>query len=169
MRLVDGALRRPVTVLMVTAALGLFGMVAASRLAVELLPDLSYPSLTIRTDLPDASPSDVEQFVTRPVEEAAGVVPGLARVHSVSYPGQSEVTLEFVSGTRMDLASLAVREKLDLVTLPREARRGHHSEQAEGRRHHQHRHRPPQCSIDEAHGFLRAAPRSSRRESWSPA
>ncbi len=123
MRLVDASLKRPVTVFMVTAGLVVFGLVAASRLAVDLLPDISYPSLTVRTDLPDAAPSDVEQFVTRPVEEGVGVVPGLARLHSVSRPGQSEVTLEFASGTRMALAALAVREKLDLVTLPREAKR----------------------------------------------
>jgi HAE1 family hydrophobic/amphiphilic exporter-1 len=123
MRLVDVSLRRPVTVFMVTFGVVLFGLVAASRLAVELLPDISYPSLTIRTDLPDAAPEDVEQFVTRPVEEGVGVVPGLTRLHSISRPGQSEVTLEFSSGTRMDLASLSVREKLDLVVLPREAKR----------------------------------------------
>ena len=123
MRIVDGSLQRPVTVFMVTIAVVLFGLVAASRLAVDLLPDISYPSLTIRTDLPDAAPADVEQFVTRPIEEGVGVVPGLQRMHSVSRPGQSEVTLEFGSGQRMDLASLAVREKLDLVTLPREAQR----------------------------------------------
>ncbi|HEY6867745.1 MAG TPA: efflux RND transporter permease subunit, partial [Candidatus Eisenbacteria bacterium] len=123
MRIVDGSLQRPVTVFMVTTAVVLFGLVAASRLAVDLLPDVSYPSLTIRTDLPDAAPSDVEQFVTRPVEEGVGVVPGLVRMHSVSRPGQSEVTLEFGSNQRMDLASLAVREKLDLVSLPRESKR----------------------------------------------
>lgn len=123
MKLVEGAIHRPVSVLMVALGLVMFGLVAASRLSVDLLPDISYPSLTVRTDLPDAAPSDVEQFVTRPVEEAVGVVPGLARMHSISRPGQSEVTLEFGSGARMDLASLSVREKLDLVTLPREARR----------------------------------------------
>jgi HAE1 family hydrophobic/amphiphilic exporter-1 len=123
MKLIDGSIQRPVTVFMVTLGVVIFGLVAAGRLAVELLPDLSYPSLTIRTDLPDAAPEDVEQFVTRPVEEGVGVVPGLSRMHSISRPGQSEVTLEFSSGSRMDLASLAVREKLDLVVLPREAKR----------------------------------------------
>lgn len=123
MKLVDGSIRRPITVFMTTAGVVLFGLVAGSRLSVDLLPDISYPSLTVRTDLPDAAPGDVEQFVTRPVEEAVGVVPGLVRLHSTSRPGQSEVTLEFGSGTRMDLASLSVREKLDLVTLPREAKR----------------------------------------------
>jgi HAE1 family hydrophobic/amphiphilic exporter-1 len=122
-KLVDGSIQRPVTVFMVTLGIVLFGLVAAGRLSVDLLPDISYPSLTVRTDLPDAAPGDVEQFVTRPVEEAIGVVPGLTRLHSISRPGQSEVTLEFSTGTRMDLASLSVREKLDLVTLPREATR----------------------------------------------
>src|SRR5437867_13081901 len=125
MRLVDGSIKRPITVFMVTTGIAIFGLVAASRLAVDLLPDISYPSLTVRTDLPDAAPGDVEQFVTRPVEEGVGVVPGLKRMHSVSRPGQSEVTMEFASGTRMDLASLAAREKLDLVTLPREIGRAH--------------------------------------------
>ncbi len=123
MRIIDGSIRRPVTVFMTTLGVVIFGAVAATRLDVDLLPDISYPSLTVRTDLPDAAPGDVEQFVTRPVEEGVGVVPGLVRLHSISRPGQSEVTLEFASGTRMDLASLAVREKLDLVTLPREAKR----------------------------------------------
>src|SRR5437867_7140611 len=108
---------------MATLGVVLFGLVAASRLSVDLLPDISYPSLTVRTDLPDAATGDVEQFVTRPVEEGVGVVPGLSRMHSISRAGQSEVTLEFASNTRMDLAALAVREKLDLVVLPREAKR----------------------------------------------
>ena len=123
MKLVEGSIRRPVTVFMVTLGVVLFGLVAASRLSVDLLPDISYPSLNVRTDFPDAAPGDVEQFVTRPIEEGVGVVPGLVRLHSVSRPGQSEVTLEFGTSTRMDLASLSVREKLDLVTLPREAKR----------------------------------------------
>ena len=123
MRLIDGSLKRPVTVSMATVAAVMFGLVALTRLGVELLPNISYPSLTVRTDLPDAAPGDVEQFVTRPIEEGVGVVPGLVRMHSVSRPGQSEVTLEFGSNTRMDLAALSVREKLDLVVLPREAKR----------------------------------------------
>jgi HAE1 family hydrophobic/amphiphilic exporter-1 len=123
MRLVDGSIRRPITVFMVSIGAVVFGLVAASRLAVDLLPDVSYPSLTVRTDLPDAAPADVEQFVTRPIEEGVGVVPGLARMHSISRAGQSEVTLEFSTGARMDLASLSVREKLDQVVLPREAKR----------------------------------------------
>ena len=118
-----GAIRRPVTVSMFVIAVMLFGWVSLSRLALNLLPDISYPSLTIQTDYPDAAPEEVENLITRPIEEAVGVVPGLMRLSSVSRAGQSEVILEFTWKNKMDLASLEVREKLDFVTLPRDALR----------------------------------------------
>ena len=121
MKITDGSIARPVTVTMVVMAVVVFGLVSLGRLKVELLPNISYPSLTIQTEYPDAAPAEVEQFVTRPIEEAVGVLPGLEKVRSVSRPGQSEVTLEYVWRTKMDLAALDVREKLDLIELPREA------------------------------------------------
>ncbi len=121
MRLIKTSIRRPVTVSMLVAATFLFGLVSLGRLALNLLPDISYPSLTIQTNYPDAAPEEVEALITRPLEEAAGVVPGLTRVSSVSRSGQSEVVLEFSWDTSMDLASLEVREKLDFVTLPQNA------------------------------------------------
>jgi HAE1 family hydrophobic/amphiphilic exporter-1 len=120
MKITDGSIARPVTVTMVVLAVVVFGLVALSRLRVELLPNISYPSLTIQTEYPDAAPAEVEQFVTRPIEEAVGVLPGQEKVRSVSRPGQSEVTLEYVWRTKMDLAALDVREKLDLIELPKE-------------------------------------------------
>ncbi|MBN1504571.1 MAG: efflux RND transporter permease subunit [Candidatus Eisenbacteria bacterium] len=121
MRLTDGSIKRPVTVSMVVVAVTVFGLVSLGRLRVELLPNITYPSLTIQTEYPDAAPAEVEQFVTRPIEEAVGVLPGLERVKSVSRPGQSEVTLEYVWKTKMDIAALDVREKLDPVELPTSA------------------------------------------------
>ena len=106
----------------VLAAL-VFGLLAAGRLPVELLPDLAYPSLTVQTTYPDAAPVSVEQFVTRPVEEAVGVIPGVRDLRSVSRAGLSEVILEFGWDTDMDFAALDVREKLGMVELPREAER----------------------------------------------
>ncbi|HSR69592.1 MAG TPA: efflux RND transporter permease subunit [Acidobacteriota bacterium] len=121
MKAIQNSIKRPVTVSMFVVAVILFGMVSLDRLALNLLPDISYPSLTIQTDYPDAAPEEVESLITRPVEEAVGVVPGLTRISSTSRSGQSEVILEFTWDTRMDLAALDVREKLDFVTLPRDA------------------------------------------------
>jgi len=121
MRLVEFSLRRRVTVSMVAVALVLFGLVAFGRLSINLLPDLSYPSLTVETKLPGAAPAEMESLVSRPIEESVGIVSGVKRLTSVSRPGLSQVTLEFEWGRNMDFASLDVRQKLDVVRLPREA------------------------------------------------
>lgn len=120
MRLVEFSLRRRVTVSMIAVALLIFGMVGFSRLPINLLPEISYPSLTVETRFPGAAPSEVEALVTRPVEEVVGVVSGVRRLTSVSRPGLSQVTLEFEWGRSMDFAALDVRQKLDLIQLPRE-------------------------------------------------
>ncbi|WP_181198422.1 efflux RND transporter permease subunit [Enhygromyxa salina] len=112
---------RPVTVTMVTIALLLFGLVALTRMPVELLPDLGYPSITVQTEYADAAPSEVEELVTRPIEELVGGVPGIIALESSSREGVSEVVLDFAWGTTIDDAMADVREKLDRVRLPTQA------------------------------------------------
>lgn len=121
MTLSEFSLKRRVTVTMCAVALVIFGFVAYTRLPINLLPNISYPSLTVETRYPGAAPGEIESLISRPVEEAVGVVAGVQRLTSVSRPGLSQVTLEFGWGRNMDFAALDVREKLDLVGLPREA------------------------------------------------
>jgi hydrophobic/amphiphilic exporter-1 (mainly G- bacteria), HAE1 family len=121
MKIVEISLRRRVTVSMCAVALVLFGLVAFSRLPINLLPEVSYPSLTVETRFPGAAPGEVEALVTRPVEEVVGIVAGVQRLTSTSRPGLSQVTLEFDWGRNMDFAALDVRQKLDLITLARQA------------------------------------------------
>jgi len=123
MGLVDFAIRRRVTIAMATVAIILLGGISLSKLKVNLLPDLSYPTLTIRTELPGAAPTEIENLISRPVEEAAGVVRNVRSVRSVSRSGQSDVIIEFTWGTDMDFAGIEVRERLDLLWLPVEATR----------------------------------------------
>ena len=118
MSVITTSVKRPVTVWMFMLAVILFGMVGFSRLAVMLLPDLSYPTVTIRTLYDGAAPVEVEQLVSKPIEESVGVVKGLRKISSVSRSGMSDVILEFEWGTDMDMASLEVREKLDIIALP---------------------------------------------------
>ncbi len=119
--IIEYAVAHRVTILMVTLAAVLFGYVSLGRLPMQLLPDISYPTLTVQTELPDSAPGEVEALLTRPLEESVGVVPGLRRVHSISQPGVSEITLEFGWGTSMDFAALDVREKMDMLQLPEKA------------------------------------------------
>jgi HAE1 family hydrophobic/amphiphilic exporter-1 len=120
MSLVEFSLKRRVTVSMMAAALVIFGVVSFTRLPMNLLPDISYPTLTVETRYPGAAPGEVETLVSRPIEEVVGIVAGVQRLTSVSRPGLSQVTLEFDWDRNMDFAALDVRQKLDLLTLPRE-------------------------------------------------
>ena len=121
MKIVDFAIRRRVTVLMIFLSAIVFGMISYSRLRLDLLPDITYPSLTVRTEYPGSAPAEVENLISKPIEEAVGVVNGVIRVSSISRPGLSDVIIEFDWNTNMDFAALDVREKLDLVNLPKDA------------------------------------------------
>ncbi|MGH8399533.1 MAG: efflux RND transporter permease subunit, partial [Gammaproteobacteria bacterium] len=117
------ATARRVTIGMVTLAVLVFGFVSLARLKLNLLPELSYPTLTVRTELPGAAPEEIENLVTKPIEEAVSVIKNVRQVRSVSRPGESDVTLEFAWGTNMDYAGVDVREKIDALELPAEAKR----------------------------------------------
>jgi len=120
MSIVSTVVKRPVTVAMFTLAVMLFGMVGFSRLSVSLLPDLSYPTLTVRTDNPGAAPAEIEQLISKPIEESVGVVKGIRKVHSISKAGKSDVVIEFEWGVAMNFATQNVREKLDIIALPKD-------------------------------------------------
>ncbi len=123
MTLPEFSVRRPVTVGVSMLTIVIFGLLTARQLPIELLPDLSYPTLTIQTEYPDAAPTSVEQFVTRPIEESVGAISGLRNMHSVSRAGTSEVILEFDWSESMDYAAMEARDKAGLAELPRESGR----------------------------------------------
>lgn len=114
---------RPVAVLMVFTAAVVFGGFSLGRLPVTLMPEMTYPTLTVRTEYPGAAPEEVENDISRPIEESLGVIGGLKRTSSISRAGVSDVVLEFTWGTDMSEAAQNTLEKLDLVFLPEEAER----------------------------------------------
>jgi multidrug efflux pump subunit AcrB len=115
--------KRPVSILMVVMAVAVFGWVSNQRLALTLMPNMSYPTLTVRTVYPGTAPEEMESVVSRPLEQQLGVIPKLVSISSVSKAGQSDVVLEFQWKTDMDLVAQAVREKLDRLRLPEGAQR----------------------------------------------
>jgi HAE1 family hydrophobic/amphiphilic exporter-1 len=117
------AIDHPVTVSMVTLAVALFGVLAALRLPVDLLPPIAEPTLTLQAELPGAAPAEVEEMLARPLEEAVGVISGVERVVSRSLAGRVEIQLSFAWGRNLDFAALDVREQLDRVRLPEGATR----------------------------------------------
>ena len=118
MKIVKFSLDHPVSVFMFTLAALIFGFISYSKLTLNLLPTISYPTLTIKTEYPGTAPAEIEHIISKPIEEAVGVVDNVVRIASVSRAEMSEVTVEFAWHTNMDFATLKVREKLDLLNLP---------------------------------------------------
>ncbi len=115
MRLPEFSVNRPVTVSMFFLGVVLLGLISLTKLPRELFPSITYPQLTIVTSYENAAPEEVETLITKIIEEAVGTVSSLKRISSISKEGISIVTTEFNWSTNMDFASLAVREKIDLI------------------------------------------------------
>ena len=105
---------------MLFLTLVVFGWKSYRQLPINLMPDISYPTLTVRTEYEGAAPEDVEKLVTRPLEETLSIVSGMVEISSISSPGTSEIVLEFTWGTDMNNALQEVRDRLDLFDPPRE-------------------------------------------------
>lgn len=118
-------LKRRVTTLVFFLCLVLFGTISLKRLKIDLLPDISFPTLTIITVYENVSPGEIETLVTRPIEEMVSSVSGVDRVTSESLEGVSLITARFRWGTDMDQASIQMREKVDLVkgSLPQDVKK----------------------------------------------
>ena len=112
--------RRPVAIFMFMAAMAVFGLVSLAKLHVDLLPEISYPTLTVRTTWAGAAPEDVEERISEKVQESLSTLDDLVRSTSISRAGISDVVLDFDWGTQMSFAVQEVREKLDSVFLPRD-------------------------------------------------
>jgi hydrophobic/amphiphilic exporter-1 (mainly G- bacteria), HAE1 family len=117
------AIERPVTMFMLSGVIMLIGAVSLARLPVDLMPDVSYPSLTVRVQYGGVGPLEMEELVTRPIEQAMAAVAGLERLESTSSEGSSRVTLNLAWGTDLNEAADDVRSRLDRVRgrLPEEA------------------------------------------------
>ncbi len=115
MHISEFSIRRPTAVTMFFLAVVLIGYISLTNLSIDLLPDLSYPKLTIITIYQGAAPEEIEAFITAPLEEGISAVPGIRNIRSISRESISILTLEFSWGTDMNFAALHVREKLDNV------------------------------------------------------
>ena len=116
MKLVQFSTTRRVTVAMLMVAILAFGSEGFSRLAVNLLPDITYPTITVRTEYEGAATQEIERLLSEPIEKRASIASNVVNVSSISRPGVSDVIVQFAWGTNMDFASLEIREKLEITT-----------------------------------------------------
>ncbi len=117
------AIKRPVTVLMAVMMVMMLGLISYAGLTIDLYPELNLPVVLVLTGYEGAGPVEVENLVTRPLEEALSTVNDLDSLSSTSSPGSSTLVVLFKWGTDMDFAGLEIREQVDLIKgfLPDEA------------------------------------------------
>ena len=115
MRLVDTAIKRPVSVIVGVLFVALFGLISLFRIPVQLTPDVDRPLITVSTVWPGASPEEVEQEIVQRQEEQLKSVEGLVLMTSESNDSRGVVTLEFNVGVDPDAVLLLVSNKLDQV------------------------------------------------------
>jgi len=125
MNLSEFSIKRPIFVSMLILVVLVLGFIALSRLPVDLMPDITYPTLNVSTSYPNTAPEEMEQIITRPIEEALSSVPGVEEIFSVSSQGGSTVRVMFEWGTNIDEAANEIRERIDRIVgrFPEEVQR----------------------------------------------
>ncbi len=123
MTLTKFSLKRQITLVMIYGVVILFSFFSFSQLKIDFFPDITFPIAGVVTSYSGVGPEDIENLVTRPIEEAVSSVKNIEKVNSQSFKGSSIITLEFKYGTDMDKAENDIRKNLDLIRdyLPADA------------------------------------------------
>lgn len=125
MKLSEFSVKHPIFTIMLTLIVIVLGAVSFSRLPIDLMPDVTYPTLSIQTSYTNASPEEIEELISRPIEAALSAVPGVENIFSTSSEGSSNVRVTFSWGTNLDAAANDIRDRLDRVIpiLPEDVER----------------------------------------------
>ncbi len=117
------SVRRAVTFFMIYLVVAGFGVFSLSRLRLDMFPDVTFPMMGVITLYEGASPQDVEELITRRIEEAVAAVEGVEEVSSTSKYGVSVVNVKFSWGTDLDMRELDVRKSIGFIEgyLPNDA------------------------------------------------
>jgi HAE1 family hydrophobic/amphiphilic exporter-1 len=117
------AIQRPIMMYMICSVIVLLGGISLTRLPVDLMPDVTYPSISVRVSYGGVGPLEMEELVTRPLEQAVSAVAGLEQINATSSEGSSMVRLNFAWGTNLNAAADDVRSRVDRVRgrLPEDA------------------------------------------------
>ena len=123
LNLIKGSIKRPVGVIMIVVLALLVGIIAVRSLAVELFPKMDLPIAVVATTYTGAASQEVEELISKPIEEAVGTIEGLETIQSVSQPGSSLIVMQFAFGRDIGDILTDVREKMDQVVpwLPDDA------------------------------------------------
>jgi hydrophobic/amphiphilic exporter-1 (mainly G- bacteria), HAE1 family len=115
MKLAASAINRPLMTAVFYMILIILGGISFMRLPIDLMPDVSFPTITVRTNYTGVGPQEIEKLVTEPIERALGSVPGIEEITSTSSEGSSSVRVSFVWGSDLAEAAEEVRTRIDRI------------------------------------------------------
>ena len=125
MNIAKGPVERPVLTFIIFLIVVIIGFVSFTRLPIDLMPEITYPTISVVTSYANVGPQEIEEQITRPIEEAIAAVQGVEEITATSTEGQSQVRISFAWGTELDNAANDIRDRIDriLSRLPDEVER----------------------------------------------
>ena len=123
MKLPEFSVKNKVTTSMMAMILVVLGAISFTRLGLDFFPDLEFPTVSVITSYSGASSTDIENVLTRPLEQVVSSVNGVKKVTSQTSEGVSVISIEFEWGTNLDFAAQDVRDQIGLSKqyLPEDA------------------------------------------------
>ena len=118
MSIANFCIKHKVTTILAFVIISIFGVVYTGQLEMSLLPNMEFPAAYVFCYYNGATPSDMEQLVTRPLESAIMSVPGVESIQSTSSDSITTVQITYVEDTNVDIAATKLREKFDSLSLP---------------------------------------------------
>lgn len=115
MKISRGPVNRPVLTTIIFLVIIALGLVSFSRLSIDLMPEITFPTISVVTDYANVGPQEIEESVSRPIEEALAAVQGVEEITSTSTEGRSSVRVAFTWGTDLDVAANDIRDRIDRV------------------------------------------------------
>ena len=115
MKIVNFAVKRPVTMIILIAVVIILGFFTLSRMAVDLFPEMKLPVAAVITSYNGAGPEEIESQVSKPIEDTVATLSNVKKVTSTSSSGSSTVIIQYNWGTDMDNATTEIREKIGLI------------------------------------------------------
>lgn len=109
------SVKKPVTITMMILIVIVLGVVSLGKLQIDLLPQMELPYVMVQTSYSGAGPEEIENLITKPLEQTVGTVENIEGVLSYSNEGSSLVLMQFAFGTDMDEIMLQLREKIDMI------------------------------------------------------
>lgn len=118
MGIIKAVLKRPVTMALAILCLMVFGLSSVFTSKMELTPEMNFPMMLVSSVYAGASPENVNDLVTKPMEEAMGTLSGIKNIQSISQENVSMIMLEYEYGINMDKAYSDLKKKTDAIKLP---------------------------------------------------